>query len=225
MKEKKGKILYGIVTAVMVIIVAVAAFVTILSLSNQKDDVPSIFGYTAFSIQSDSMEDEIMTGDFILGKKCDPNELKEEDIISFFTVNNEGRIFINTHRIIDIEETSDGRIFTTKGDNELEPDLRKVYEGDIVSKYSGFRIPLLGYVITFLTSQLGFFLCIVLPVLLYTLWQLFILIKVVMNNQKIKIMEEVNNKQTSEEEKQAIIAEYLAQQKAKEEENNESNTN
>ena len=165
-----------------------------------------------------------MTGDFILGKKCDPNELVEEDIISFFTVNSQGQIFINTHRIIDIEETSNGRIFTTKGDNELEPDLRKVYEGDIVSKYSGFRIPLLGYVITFLTTQLGFFLCIVLPVLLYTLWQLYILIKVVMTNQKIKLMEEVNNKQPSEEEKQAIIAEYLAQQKKKEEENNESNT-
>jgi signal peptidase len=169
------------------------------------------------------MEDEIMTGDFILGKKCDPKELNERDIISFFTVNNEGQIFINTHRIIDIDETSDGRIFTTKGDNEEEPDLRKVYEGDIVSKYSGFRIPLLGYVITFLTTQLGFFLCIVLPVLVYTLWQVYKLVIVVMHNQKVKIMEEVNGN-TSEEAKQAIIAEYLAQQKLKEEENNESST-
>lgn len=224
MKEKKGKILYGIATAFMLFVVLIAAAVTIISLNSKEDDVPSIFGYTAFSIQTDSMETEIMPGDFILGKKCDPNELKEDDIISFFTINNEGQIFINTHRIIDIDESDSGRIFTTKGDNELEPDLRKVYEGDIVSKYSGFRIPLLGYVLTFLSTQLGFFVCIVLPVLLYTLWQLYILIKVIMNNQKIKIMEEVNNKQTSEEEKQAIIAEYLAQQKLKEE-NNESNTN
>ena len=222
--KKLGKIFYSIATAIIVLMMMVAAVVTILSLSSKEDDVPSIFGYTAFSIQSDSMEDEIMTGDFILGKKCDPKELAVDDIISFFTVNNEGQIFINTHRIIGIEETSDGRIFTTKGDNELEADLRKVYEGDIVSEYSGFRIPLLGYILTFLSTQLGFFLCIVLPVLLYTLWQLYNLIKVVMHNQKLKIMEEVNNKQTSEEEKQAIIAEYLAQQKLREE-NNESNTN
>ena len=222
--KKIGKILYSVATAIIVVMMMVAAVVTILSLSSKEDDVPSIFGYTAFSIQSDSMEDEIMTGDFILGKKCDPKELAVDDIISFFTVNNEGQIFINTHRIIEIEETSDGRIFTTKGDNELEADLRKVYEGDIVSEYSGFRIPILGYILTFLSTQLGFFLCIVLPVLLYTLWQLYNLIKVVMHNQKLKIMEEVNNKQTSEEEKQAIIAEYLAQQKLKEE-NNESNTN
>ena len=223
MSNKKSKILYIIATSFMVLLVLVAAFVTILSLSSKEDDVPSIFGYTAFSIQSDSMEDEIMTGDFILGKKCDPKELNERDIISFFTVNNEGQIFINTHRIINIEETSDGRIFTTKGDNEEEPDLRKVYEGDIVSKYSGFRIPLLGYILTFLTTQLGFFLCIVLPVLLYTIWQVYKFVLILMNNQKVKLIEEVKD-QTSEEAKQAIIAEYLAQQKMKEEENNESNT-
>ena len=223
MSNKKSKILYIIATSFMVLLVLVAAFVTILSLSSKEDDVPSIFGYTAFSIQSDSMEDEIMTGDFILGKKCDPKELNERDIISFFTVNNEGQIFINTHRIINIEETSDGRIFTTQGDNEEEPDLRKVYEGDIVSKYSGFRIPLLGYILTFLTTQLGFFLCIVLPVLLYTIWQVYKFVIILMNNQKVKLIEEVKD-QTSEEAKQAIIAEYLAQQKMKEEENNESNT-
>lgn len=223
MSNKKGKILYGIATAFIVLVVVLAALVTILSLSSKEDDIPSLFGYTAFSIQSDSMEDEIMTGDFIIGKKCDPKQLNKRDIISFFTVNNEGQIFINTHRIIGIEETSDGRIFTTKGDNENEPDLRKVLEGDIVSKYSGFRIPLLGYIITFLTTQLGFFLCIVFPVLLYTIWQVYILVVVIMNNQKVKMLEEVKE-QTSEEAKQAIIAEYLAQQKLKEE-NNESNTN
>ena len=223
MSSKKGKILYGIATVFIVLVVVLAALVTILSLSSKEDDIPSLFGYTAFSIQSDSMEDEIMTGDFIIGKKCNPKELVEREIISFFTVNNEGQIFINTHRIIGIEETSDGRIFTTKGDNENEPDLRKVYEGDIVSKYSGFRIPLLGYIITFLTTQLGFFLCIVFPVLLYTIWQVYILVVTIMNNQKVKMLEEVKE-QTSEEAKQAIIAEYLAQQKLKEE-NNESNTN
>lgn len=224
MKNKISKILYITATVFIVLLVLMAGIVTILSLSNKEDDVPSLFGYTAFSIQSDSMEKEIMTGDFILGEKCDPKELIEGDIISFSTVNNEGQIYINTHRIIDIEEKSSGRIFTTQGDNEESADLRKVYEGDIVSKYSGFRIPLLGYIITFLTTQLGFFLCIVLPVILYTLWQLYKLIVVIMDNQKIKMMEEINN-QTSDEAKQAIIAEYLAQQKLKEEENNESNTN
>ena len=223
MSDKMKKILYIIATSFIGLIVVVAALVTILSLSSKEDDVPSIFGYTAFSIQSDSMEDTIMTGDFILGRKCDPKDLVEGDVISFLTTNKEGQIYINTHRIVEIEESELGRVFTTKGDHEVENDSKKVYEGDIVSKYSGFRIPLLGYVITFLTTQLGFFLCIVLPVLVYTLWQVYKLVIVVMHNQKVKIMEEVNGN-TSEEAKQAIIAEYLAQQKLKEEENNESST-
>ena len=223
MTDKMKKILYIIATSFVGLIIVMAALVTILSLSSKEDDVPSLFGCTAFSIQSDSMEKTIMTGDFILGNKCDPHDLVEGDIISFYTLNKKGQIFINTHRIVEIEETELGRVFTTKGDNNPDNDESKVTEGDIVSKYSGFRIPLLGFVITFLSTQLGFFLCVVLPVLLYTLWQLYILIKVIMDNQKLKVIEEVSN-QTSEEAKQAIIAEYLAQQRKEQEENNESST-
>lgn len=202
-----------IATVFLVIVLLFAALITIMSFNAKvNDNIPSIFGYSTFSIQTDSMEGTINPGDLIIGEKCDPTNLEVGDVISFHTVDDEGNYFINTHRIIKVNEDGNYLSFQTQGDNEDYPDKRLVAPGDIISKYTGVRLPLLGYVITFLSSQLGFFICIVFPVLLYTIWQVYKLIKVIMENQKAKILEEAQD-QTSEELKQAIINEYLAKQK------------
>ena len=199
-----------IATVFLVIVLLFAALITIMSFNAKvNDNIPSIFGYSTFSIQTDSMEGTINPGDLIIGEKCDPTNLEVGDVISFHTVDDEGNYFINTHRIIGINEDGNYLSFQTQGDNEDYPDKRLVAPGDIISKYTGVRLPLLGYVITFLSSQVGFFICIVFPVLLYTIWQVYKLIKVIMENQKAKILEEAST-QTSEEVKQAIINEYLA---------------
>ena len=212
MSNKISKILSIVATTFIVLVILCAAVVTFLFYNaKQGKEVPSPLGFTAYAIQTDSMEDEIMVGDFIIGKKCDPKDLEVEDIISFYTIDSNGQTFINTHRIVEIIDNGSGRVFVTKGDNTPDIDPRKVYEGDIVSKYTGFRIPLLGKILTFLSGQLGFFLCIVLPVLLYTIWEVYKLIKVVMHNQKVKLINEVND-ETSDAVKEAIIAQYLQQQ-------------
>ena len=218
MSEKVSKIISIVTTSLIVVIVLLAAIVSFLFYNaKQNKEVPNALGYTAFAIQTDSMEDKIKVGDFILGKKCDPKELEVDDIITFYTVNNNGEVFVNTHRIVEIEETNTGRVFTTKGDNSPDIDPRRVYEGDIISQYNGFRIPLLGSFLTFLSGQLGFFLCIVLPVLLYTIWEVYKLIKVVMHNQKVQLIKDVNE-ETSDAVKEAIIAEYLAKQQQEQQE-------
>ena len=212
MSEKTSKLGNLISTIFLVIVLLFAALITIMSFNAKaNDNIPSLFGYTTYSIQTDSMEGTINPGDFIFGKKCDPNSLNEGEIISFHTVDDNGTYFINTHRIIDVIDENGLRYYQTQGDNEEYPDRRYVAPGDIISVYTGFRIPLLGYVITFLSSQLGFFICIVFPVLLYTIWQVYKLIKVLLENNKAKVLEEAKQ-QTSDEVRQAIINEYLAKQ-------------
>ena len=228
MSEKTKKLGNLISTILIVIVLLFAAVVTIMSFNAKANDsIPSLFGYTTYSIQTDSMEGTINPGDFIFGKECDPYSLKEEQIISFYTVDDDGNYFINTHRIIDVIDENGMLCYQTQGDNEEYPDKRLVAPGDIISVYTGFRIPLLGYVITFLSSQLGFFICIVFPVLLYTIWQVYKLIKVLLENNKAKVLEEAKQ-QTSDEVRQAIINEYLAKQaqeaKEKQEEIKESTT-
>lgn len=227
MQSKLSKIGNTISNILIIVIILFAAFVSVLSLNaKNNDNIPSIFGYTTFSIQTDSMQGTINQGDLIVGKVVEnTDELEEGTIISFYTVNDKGQIYINTHTIVGVEKENGFVQYKTQGDNEEYPDERRVAPGDIVSVYADVRIPLLGYIVTFLSGQLGFFLCIVLPVLVYTIWQVYKLVVVIIQNQKEKILEEAQA-QTSDDVKQAIINEYLAKQKALEEnkENEKSTT-
>lgn len=218
MKSKLKQVLTIASNALMVLIIVFAALISIMSLNaKQNDNVPSLFGYYTFSIQTDSMEGTINPGDFIIGEEVeDPYNLDEGTVITFVTVNDKGQYYLNTHTIITVEREGSFVQYETQGDNEEYPDQRRVAPGDIVAVWTGVRIPLLGYVVTFLSGQLGFFLCIVLPVLLYTIWQVYKLVVAISQNQKQKILEEAST-QTSDELKQAIINEYLAKQKALEE--------
>ena len=73
----------------------------------------------------------------------------------------------------------------------------------------------MGSVIDFLSTQLGFFLVILLPVLLFTLYQIYKLVMVILHNHKVDVLNAMNEG-ASEEVKEAIIAEYLAKQKQEE---------
>ena len=118
-------------------------------------------------------------GDLILIKKCDPSSLKEGDIICFHTIlNNE--YALNTHRIASMKPwpSGDVRSYTTMGDNNNGiADTHVISDGDIVGKYVG-RIPKLGNVMDFLSSSTGFLVVIVLPMLLFFIYQIYHLIMI-----------------------------------------------
>jgi len=212
----KAKLILSVVSNILIVLVIVLALIVSITSFTAKANggVPDLFGYTAFSIQTNSMKPVINSGDYIFGEKCDGNDLEIGDIISFYTIIQDKRV-INTHEIIDVTETNGITYYQTQGRNNPEADERLVAAGDVISKYNGFRIPVMGSVLDFLGTKLGFFLCIVLPVLLYTLFQVYKLIVVIMHNQKAKMLEDVNGA-ASEELKQAVIAEYLAKQKQEE---------
>lgn len=213
MSKKISKILSILVDILIIIVIFFAVCISYMSITaKQNDNIPTLFGKTAFAIQTDSMDPTIKPGDFILGDKYDGQELKggeDGTIISFKAFTEDGKAFINTHRIYEIK----GDLIYTKGDKEGAPvDPNPIVKGDIISVYSGFRMAGFGWFITSLSTQVGFFLAFVLPVLLFTIWEIYKLIKVIMHNQKVKLAEEMANDGPSEEEKQAIIAEYLKKQ-------------
>ena len=101
--------------------------------------------------------------------------------------------------------------YETKGDNNLEADATWLSPGDIIGTYTGTKIPVMGTVIDYLSTQTGFFLVILLPVLLFTIYQIYKLVKVILYNHKVDTLNSLNDS-ASEEVKEAIIAEYLAKQ-------------
>lgn len=117
--------------------------------------------------------------DLIIIKQCDPSTLEVGDIVTFHAII-DNQYALNTHRIISINEVNGLNSYTTKGDNNELADQHVIADGDIVGKYVG-KIPYMGKVIGFLSSTWGFLVVIVLPMLLFFIYQVYHLVIVGMN--------------------------------------------
>ena len=186
-EESKGKrILNTIVNVVLVIAIALAAVCTYVSyVSTSGNGVPNIFGIRMFSIQTESMYPTLLPVDLIfdVGVK-DPDELRKEDIITYWTVINGERV-LNTHRIFEIYDGGGYLIFATKGDNNTSADPLTVHESEIVGKYS-FRVSGVGKVFDYLQTSTGFLIVIVIPVFLFFLFHLVQFFRVLFEYQNVK---------------------------------------
>ena len=216
-----NKVIKAIGAAIVdILIVVLILFSVVISISSitarANNGVPDVFGYTPFSVQTDSMKPTFVKGDYIFIEDCNTDELKVGDIITYFTII-DGQRVVNTHRIVEINDNNGLIQYRTQGDNkETNPEVDKLMlsPGDVIGKYNGTRIPMLGSVIDYLSTQLGFFLVILLPVLLFTIYQIYKLISVILYNQKVDLLSAAET--ASDEVKEAIIAEYLAKQKKEE---------
>ena len=212
------KIGAAVVSLFIVVLILFSIIISISSVTAKANNgVPDLFGYTPFSVQTNSMKPTISKGDYIFVEKCDAETLKVGDIVTYFTII-DGKRVVNTHRIVNVYTTGDMIEYQTQGDNKEtnpDPDEMLLSPGDVIGKFTGTKIPVLGSVIDFLSTQLGFFLVILLPVLLFTIYQIYKLIAVLLYNHKVDMINAVNES-ASDEVKEAIIAEYLAKQKSEE---------
>ena len=167
-------------SVVMWIIILVAALYAFTTLATREDgSVSNIAGFTPLTVQSDSMSPTFSKGDLIVIQKCDTSKLEVGDIVTFHTII-DNEYALNTHRIAAIDEVNGMRSFTTKGDNNDVADTHIISDGDIVGKYL-FALPQMGKVMDFLSSSVGFLIVIVLPMLLFFIYQVYHLIVVGMN--------------------------------------------
>ena len=168
-------IVISVILWAIILLAALYAFTTMATKDDQS--VSRILGYTPMTVESDSMKPTFCKGDLIFIKKCDTSKLKEGDIITFHTII-DNQYALNTHRIQKIDEVNDVRSYTTIGDNNNGvADQHVISDGDIVGKYVG-HISNLGKVMSFLSSSMGFLIVIVLPMLLFFIYQVYNLIMI-----------------------------------------------
>ena len=192
--KRIGTIVISVLLWVVILVAALYAFTTMASRDNQN--VANLFGYTPLAVQSDSMAPTFRAGDLIFIRTCDPSALQEGDIICFHTIiNNE--YALNTHRIQSIETVGDARSYTTIGDNnDGIADTHVISDGDIVGKYVG-HVTGLGRVMNFLSSSMGFLLVIVLPMLLFFIYQIYHLIMISINLKRAMAVESAREEETA----------------------------
>ena len=89
----------------------------------------------------------------------------------------------------------------------------------MLAVYHGTKIGGLGNVLNFLRSSKGFFFCILLPMIIFFIYQAVRVIMNIIAYNKEKAMvaaqEAIQNSELTEEQKARAIAEYLEKEKAK----------
>jgi signal peptidase len=123
-------------------------------------------------------------------------------------LNGDGFMELNTHRITAVRTNGGFVYYTTKGDNNAIADTQEVRYDNVVGVYNGRRVPAVGAVLNFLQTPTGFLICVVIPLILFLLYEIYNFIRVMISMKSDK-----QNKEYEEEIKKKAIEEYLAQQK------------
>jgi len=206
MGETAKKVLTIVLSVILWAVILLAALFAFTTLATKEDgQVANFLGFTPLSVKTESMSPTIEAGDLIFIKKCDPDTLQVGDIITFHTII-ENKYALNTHRIVEIEDLGPTRSYVTKGDNNALSDEHTIIDSDIVGKYI-FKINGLGKVMDFLSSSTGFLVCIVLPMLVFFIYQVYHLVMIGMKMKKAEAIE-------AAEEAAKIQAEALEKAKA-----------
>lgn len=218
MKKALKKTINVIIDVIVILIMIISILIVVLSLTSKSSGVPNILGVAPLSVQSNSMADTFTTGDLLLSEVTnDPGfEYEVGDIVSF-PIELDGETVLNTHRIVEVIEDESITYYRTQGDNKDTnpvPDEKLQSASTIVAKYTGTKIPGIGNVLSFIRTQLGFFLCVLLPMIIFFVYEA---IRVVMNiiaynNEKSleAAQKTVQNTELTEEQKKKAIEEYLA---------------
>lgn len=158
------KILYYIVNTLSVVIIVAAVLVLLSVVLTKQGDTPSILGRSVFRVVSGSMEPSISANDLIVVRKTDASDIREGDVISFYSSDPELRGAVNTHRVAEVLQDNGHYSFVTKGDANIIEDEYPVRDTDVIGVVvfvSGF----LGHLSRVIANPLVFIPVILVPLL------------------------------------------------------------
>ncbi len=189
------------------IVLIFALLITIIVFSSGRNNgVANLFGFIPMTVESDSMKPTFSKNDLIICKEIDDlNALKEGDVITFWTVI-DGRRVKNTHRIVSVNADEGARSFITRGDNNPADDTLPAYASDIIAKWTDVKIAGVGKFMNFLRTKKGFFICILIPMAIFFLFELYKFIVTLIEVKRPEPAEQLDE----EEIKRRAIEEYLA---------------
>ncbi len=170
----------------MVFTILLIILIVYLVSSQMRGKVPFVFNRAVLNIVSGSMEPLIPTDTYILIEKISSDEIKEGDIITFYSRDQQIYGMPNTHQVIEIIGEGEDIKFRTKGTNPVTnnlPDKILVEAEDVIGIYQK-NMPLLSKFADFMSKKAIFFLLIIIPILSIISVQIK---EVVIKSKQIKI--------------------------------------
>lgn len=183
MNDKTKKVIKYSVNSLFGVMILIILMFSVFAFSSKKNGgIPKVFGKSYVTVLSDSMKDEFKKGDLIVIKRFDKTTLanttfKKGDVITFEAKTDDGKLTFVTHRIIEVDEIDE--YYITQGDVQFnnpetsgkDGHIEQVAFMNVVGLYQNKKIKNIGNFFLFLQTQLGFFLFIVLPLILFLVFQ------------------------------------------------------
>lgn len=215
------KIIYGIVNFISVVIIAAAILVLIMVLLTKPGKPPSIGGFTLLRITTGSMVPTYDVDTMILVQETDPSQIREGDVISFYSSDPMLDGAVNTHRVVRIEKDGGQYVYTTKGDGNNVEDPYDVKSEYLVGKVIWSSV-ILGKISRLVSNPLIFIPVILVPLAVILLSNFFQTIslarKIAKEEEEAAIREAVEQfRKKKELEKQDSIKESDAESQKPEE--------
>ena len=170
--KKALKIIKNVAVWGVVAIAVIMMIFTIMTATIANPNGGWVLGHKMYIVLSDSMKKtDFDAGSLIVIDDTPFFELKEGDVITFRSPSpeNEGEIITHKIRKMTVTENGDPAVVTygtTKGVNDTSP----VDEFHYIGKYQ-WNIPFVGYIMSFLKSTPGYFVCIFIPFALLIVYQ------------------------------------------------------
>lgn len=181
---------YSVMLILVVIVIMFLAYYVDRQIGLKKGEVRSpLFG--AYVIISESMIPNINVYDAVLTVRVKEKDIEKYDIITFISKEIETAGTPITHRVIEIVYDPDDATkvigYRTKGDNNNTADFAIITPQEVIGKVY-LRVPMIGYLQTFMTKPIGWILIVVIPCLLIIGNDVFKLITNSKKNEKDEIM-------------------------------------
>jgi len=169
MGHKIGTVL-GTILCILLVPVLVINIILIIHSFTNPNRVPGIGKFFPLIVLTDSMYPEIQSGDLILCRTEEPENIRVGDVIAFYDPAGNGTSIV-THSVAEITETGGQRAWITRGIANNTNDAVPVPADKLVGVYR-LRVPGLGNAVLFMQTVPGLILCVGCPVLLLTVWDL-----------------------------------------------------
>lgn len=127
---------------------------------------PQLDGYRSLTVRSGSMTPAIETGDVVVTKSISPLAARVGDVVTFVDPEGTGKLF--SHRVQSVRAAGDEVAFVTRGDANTSTEHWRVPAGGSIGRVA-YRIPKIGYALSWIDSGLARLALIAIPALLL-LW-------------------------------------------------------
>ena len=159
------KVLTIIGTVLCVILIPILVINCILIVKSfTSEDVPNVAGTLPLIVLTDSMYPVIESGDLIICRTEEPENIQVGDVIAFFDPAGNGSS-IDTHRVVEVTEQNGEIAWRTKGDNNNTEDRLLVPADKLVAVYHDTRLAGFGNVALFMQTTPGLIVCVDCPIM------------------------------------------------------------